>query len=390
MPLFGADGNGDNSSPTSPPLRKLSDEQRLNWLRLIRTRNVGPITFWRMINYFGGAEQALRFLPEFLLRAGKKKQQPYSIDAARRELQAAHKTGATLVARGEPGYPSLLAHLEAPPPVLYVKGRLELVELPAVAIVGSRNGSAIGQKFTRRLVQELTAEGYAIVSGLARGIDTAAHAGAVERGTIAVIAGGIDNYYPPQNRELQCRIEQEGLVITENPPGFEPRAQDFPRRNRIISGSTLGTIVVEANLRSGSLITARLAGEQGREVMAVPGHPLDPRAAGTNRLIMNGASMITCAEDVIELLTPMSGEKPHQPPSLFENVQNQPLIEEIEVEQNTREIVLNALGPTSVEVDELIRATSLQPREVRVVLLELELAGLIQHDGAQNIRLLAD
>jgi DNA processing protein len=365
----------------------LSDEQKLNWLRLIRTRHVGPVTFWRLINYFGGAEQALKVLPDFLLRAGKKDQTPVSTKMVKRELQAAQKLGAKLVARGEPGYPDALARLDAPPPLLYIKGNPALANLPGIAIVGSRNGSAIGQKFTRHLVQELAGEGYAIVSGLARGIDTAAHTGAVDTATIAVIAGGIGNYYPPQNRQLQNQIEKNGLVITENPPGFEPRARDFPRRNRIISGSTLGTIVVEANLRSGSLITARLASEQGREVMAVPGHPLDPRATGTNRLIMNGASMITCARDVIELLTPMSGDKYREPPSLFENIQIQKPIKNIEVKQSARDIVLNALGTHSVEMDELIRATRLQPREVRVILLELELAGKIIHDGAQNIHL---
>lgn len=387
MPLFKTPSSRtpDQLSTTSP--RLLTDEQRLNWLRLIRTRHVGPVTFWRMINYFGGAEQALEFLPEFLRRGGKKDQKPISIEMVKREHEAARKLGATLVARGEPGYPSALAHLNTPPPLLYVKGKLELAKLPGVAIVGSRNGSAVGQKFTRTLVQNLTKEGYVIVSGLARGIDTAAHAGAVDTATIAVIAGGIDNYYPPQNQDLQHQIEQTGLVISENPPGFQPRAQDFPRRNRIIAGASLGTIVVEANLRSGSLITARLANEQGREVMAVPGHPLDPRAAGTNRLIMNGASMITCAKDVIELLTPMNDQSRPLPRSLFEELPTQQTIEKIDVKQDTRELVLNALSTHAVEVDEIIRATSLQSREVRIVLLELELAGKIQHDGAQNIRL---
>ncbi len=385
MPLF---------KPTPPdkstPLT-LSDEQKLNWLALIRSHNVGPATFWRMINYFGGAEQALDHLPEFQHRAKKHRSQspPITRQMVERELKAARKLGATLVARGEHGYPPALAHLDAPPPLLYIKGNADLTTLPAVAIVGSRNGSAVGQKFTRRLVQELAQAGYAIVSGLARGIDTAAHTGSLEQATMAVIAGGIDNYYPPQNKRLQSQIEKTGLVITENPPGFEPRARDFPRRNRIISGCALGTIVVEANLRSGSLITARLASEQGREVMAVPGHPTDPRAAGPNKLIMSGASMITCADDVLENLTPMSDIKRYEQASLFEPDTDQQSFEILDIEQSTREIVLNALSTQAVEIDEIIRATGLHSREVRVVLLELELGGQLEHDGAQNIRLLA-
>lgn len=388
MPLF-------HSTPKDKPVSSLkktpfslTETQRLDWLRLIRTRNVGPVTFWRMINYFGGAAQALEFLPEFFRRNGKKPSQITTPHMAQRELEAAKKTGAQLVARGEPGYPSLLAHLDAPPPLLYVKGNLQLAERPAVAIVGARNGSALGQKFTRHLVHELANEGYVIVSGLARGIDTAAHSGAIEQATIAVIAGGIDNYYPPQNENLQRRIEDVGLVISENRPGFTPRAQDFPRRNRIISGASLGTIVIEANLRSGSLITARLASEQGREVMAVPGHPTDPRAAGPNKLIMSGASMITCARDVIDILAPMSSLTKFDPPVLSETIQSQPPIEHIDVPQNARDVVLDALGSHSVEIDEVIRATQLPSRDVRVILLELELDGRIEHDGAQNIKLL--
>ncbi len=380
-----------NRAPSFPSKgRKLSDEQRFNWLRLIRSPTVGPTTFWRLVNAFGSAEQALHFLPEFSRRGGGRETGPCSIEAAERELAAARKAGAILVARGEPGYPAPLAHLQTPPPLLYLKGRLELTERTGIAIVGSRNASAIGQKFTRRLVADLSAEGYAIISGLARGIDTAAHMGAVEQATIAVIAGGIGNYYPPQNTELQQRIEVDGLVISERPPLYKPKARDFPRRNRIISGCALGTVIVEANLRSGSLITARLASEQGREVMAVPGHPLDPRATGTNRLIMGGASMITCARDVIDLLTPMSGQPPPAPLPLFDDVPGEPIIDDIDVPPDGRDLVLGALGHNSIEIDELIRSTSLAPREVRIILLELELAGKIQRDRSQGICLAAD
>ena len=365
----------------------LSEEQKLNWLRLIRTRNVGPVTFWRMINHFGGAAKALEMLPEYARRGGKKLASPITSEMVQRELQAAQKQGATLVARGEPGYPPLLAHLLAPPPLLYIKGNLDLAQLPAVAIVGSRNASAIGQKFTRKIAAELANEGYAIVSGLARGIDTAAHFGALQTATIAVIAGGIGNYYPPQNKDLQRQIEQNGLLITENPPGFAPRAQDFPRRNRIISGSTLGTIVVEANLRSGSLITARLANEQGRHVMAVPGHPLDPRASGPNSLIRNGASLIGRAADIIEDLAPMSTINRADQPSLFEGREQQPELEMDDTDLSARELILNALSVNSVEIDELIQATELPSRMVRAVLIELSLAGKVRNDSAQTIRL---
>ncbi len=370
-----------------PVAHLLSDEQRLNWLRLIRTRNVGPVTFWRMINHFGGAARALEMLPEYARRGGKKAAPPITPAMVERELDAAQQQGATLVARGEPGYPPLLAHLDAPPPLLYVKGNKELADLPSIAIVGSRNASAIGQKFTRKIAGELASEGYAIVSGLARGIDTAAHSGALQSATIAVIAGGTGNYYPPQNKDLQRQIEQSGLLVTENPPGFEPRAQDFPRRNRIISGSALGTLVVEANLRSGSLITARLANEQGRHVMAVPGHPFDPRAKGPNSLIRNGASLIGTAEDVIEDLRPMSPRPPVEQPSLFEGPEQQPDIDSHNTDQNSRDTILNALSVTSIDIDELIRATKLHPGMVRAVLIELSLAGIVQNDSAQNIRL---
>jgi DNA processing protein len=201
----------------------------------------------------------------------------------------------SLVAIGEPGYPPALAQVDALPPLLYAKGRLDLADIPIVAIVGARNGSAVGQKFTRALATDLGLEGFVIASGLARGIDTAAHVAALERGTIAVLAGGIDNVYPPDNEELHRSISEQGLLISERSPGFSPRAKDFPRRNHLISGISLGVVVVEAAERSGSLITARLAGEQGREVFAVPGSPLDPRSAGTNNLLKQGACLITSA-----------------------------------------------------------------------------------------------
>ena len=252
-------------------------EQRLAWLRLIRSENVGPATFRMLVNQFGGAGAAIDALPALSRRGGSRHAIRVCPAAeAEAELQAAERLGAHLATIGEPGYPPALAQVDAPPPLLYVKGNLDLAAGPIVAMIGARNGSAICQKFTRQLATELGLEGFVIASGLARGIDTAAHRAALERGTIAVLAGGIDVAYPPENEELQHTIGERGLLLTERPPGFSPRSKDFPRRNRLISGIALGVVVMEAAERSGSLITARFAGEQGREVFAVPGSPLDP------------------------------------------------------------------------------------------------------------------
>ena len=268
----------------APPKQKgaarLNHHQRVAWLRLIRSENVGPATFRALVNEFGGAEAAIDALPLLSRRGGRSDIRLCTEAEAEAELEAADRLGASLVAVGEPGYPPALAQVDAPPPLLYAKGRLELADIPIVAIVGARNGSAVGQKFTRQIATELALEGFVIASGLARGIDTAAHMAALEHGTIAVLAGGIDIVYPPENEELQHAIGERGLLISERSPGFSPRGKDFPRRNRLISGISLGVVVIEAAERSGSLITARFAGEQGREVFAVPGSPLDPRSAG--------------------------------------------------------------------------------------------------------------
>jgi DNA processing protein len=283
--------------PASPEARerptraaRLTREQRLAWLRLIRSENVGPATFRALVNQFGGAGAALAAVPMLSRRCGSRHAiRSCTAAEAEAELAEADRLGAHLFAIDEPGYPPALAQVDAPPPLLYAKGRLELADAPIVAIVGARNGSAVGQKFTRQLATELGLEGFVIASGLARGIDTAAHRAALEHGTIAVLAGGIDVVYPPENAELQRAISERGLLLTERSPGFSPRGQDFPRRNRLISGISLGVVVVEAAEGSGSLITARLAGEQGREVFAVPGSPLDPRSAGANNLLKQGA-----------------------------------------------------------------------------------------------------
>lgn len=381
-----------SSKPPGKPgnTARLTPRQRLSWLRLIRSENVGPATFRAIVNEFGGAEAAIEALPMLSRRGGRTQSiRLCTEEEAEAELEAAEHLGANLVAIGEPGYPPALAQVDAPPPLLYAKGRLDLADIPIVAIVGARNGSAVGQKFTRGLATELGLEGFVIASGLARGIDTAAHLAALERGTIAVLAGGIDNVYPPENEELQRAIGERGLLISERSPGFSPRGKDFPRRNRLISGISLGVVVVEAAERSGSLITARFAGEQGREVFAVPGSPLDPRSAGTNNLLKQGACLVTSARDILETLAPILGRPPMAPPielaSSDEHRTPEPLPD---IRPSERELIVSALGPSPVDIDELIRSTGVATRKVHIVLLELDLAGRLQRHGQQLVSLI--
>ena len=349
---------------------------------------MGPATFRALVNEFGGAEAAIAALPLLSRRGGRSDIRLCTEAEAEAELEAAESLGASLVAIGEPGYPPALAQVDSPPPLLYAKGRLELADIPIVAIVGARNGSAVGQKFTRQIATDLALEGFVIASGLARGIDTAAHLAALEHGTIAVLAGGIDIVYPPENDDLQRAIGERGLLISERSPGFAPRGKDFPRRNRLISGISLGVVVVEAAERSGSLITARLAGEQGREVFAVPGSPLDPRSAGTNNLLKQGAGLVTCARDILEVLAPILGRPPAPPPielaAADEHRTPEPLPD---IRQSERELIVGALGPSPVDIDELIRTTGVATRKVHIVLLELDLAGRLQRHGQQLVSL---
>ena len=286
---------------------QLSDRQRLSWLRLIRSENVGPATFGRWS--INSAAPRRPFTPCLPCRAAAAAPRSASSPRLRLRLSSPRPNapGRVSCSWGRRAIPPALSHVDAPPPLLYAKGRLELADGPIVAMVGARNGSAIGQKLTRQLATELGLEGFVIASGLARGIDTAAHLASLERGTIAVLAGGIDVVYPPENADLQRAIGEQGLLLSERGPGFAPRGNDFPRRNRLISGISLGVVVVEAAERSGSLITARFAGEQGREVFAVPGNPLDPRSAGTNNLLKQGACLVTSARDIVEALAPILG-----------------------------------------------------------------------------------
>jgi DNA processing protein len=357
----------------------LSDEQRIEWLRLIRSQNVGPRTFRALINYFGSAQAALEALPTLARRGGGGvSPQIYSRDQAERELAAAEKLGASFVAVGEADYPSRLQAIDDAPPLLAVRGRRTTLTLPAVAIVGSRNASAAGLKVTQQIARELGNAGFATVSGLARGIDAAAHRASLDTGTVAVLAGGHDRLYPPEHAELLDAILAAGVAVTEMPFGWEPRARDFPRRNRFISGLSLGVVIVEAAKRSGSLITARLALEQGREVFAVPGSPLDPRAEGTNGLLKQGATPVTEAADIVSAVQPMMGlDVPARGPE----ISNGDSPNGLEPDASERSHVMSLLSPAPVSVDDLVRLSKASPRAVRIVLLELEIAGRLERHG---------
>src|SRR5919112_1765445 len=289
----------------------LTDEQRLGWLRLIRSENVGPRTFRALINQYGGAAAALDALPDLARRGGRLLLKVYSRAEAEKEMASASRLGVRFIAMGEPDYPKTLQAIDTAPPLIALRGDAAVLAKPSVAIVGSRNASASGLTFTERLARQLGEAGYAVVSGLARGIDTKAHKATLETGTVAVLAGGQDRIYPAQNEPLlQAIVEQGGAVISEMPMDWEPRGRDFPRRNRIVSGLSYGVVVVEAARRSGSLITARFALEQGREVFAVPGSPLDPRAEGTNDLIRDGATLCAGVEHVTGVLEPLIASGP--------------------------------------------------------------------------------
>ncbi len=407
---------------------KLSDSQRLDWLRLFRSENIGPRTFQHLINRFGGAGAALEALPS-LAKQGGRQIVICPVADAERELELARRHKAVFIARGEPDYPAALANIEGGPPLIAVKGRVEVFKSPFVAIVGSRNASAVGMKMAEILANGLNDAGLAIVSGLARGIDTRAHMASVSFGTVAVLAGGLDKPYPPENLKLLDELTERGAVIAEMPFGWEPRGRDFPRRNRIISGLAYGTVIVEAARKSGSLITAKFALEQGREVFAVPGSPLDPRADGTNDLIRNGATLVTRVDDIISVLTPMVREGLPPEPSfmredgllagddeaLWDELDlpgihaapqvNLPLVDAFEEKPQAKiamvsaqrpqkspealkELVCELLGPSPVEIDELIRLSDSSTAKIQSVLLDLELDGRLERHGGGRVSLL--
>ena len=395
---------------------QLSDAQRLDWLRLIRSEGVGPRTFRGLVNRFGGAGAALKALPDLAKARGKPIRVATKAEAER-EIAAAARLGARFVAMGEAEYPLPLQATADAPPLIGLRGDAACLGRPAVAVVGSRNASAAGLTFTERLSHALGHEGLVIVSGLARGVDARAHKAALQSGTVAVLAGGHDRIYPSEHEELVARIlDSGGAIVAEMPMGWEPRGRDFPRRNRIISGLSLGTIVVEAARRSGSLITARFALEQGREVFAVPGSPLDPRAEGTNDLIRQGATLVSEVEHVLSVLEPLiAGEVPpadglNDRPDLLEP---RDYWDEIDLDgtapvapaapfdapepeagecdpaepRDDRARLIALLSPTPVGTDELARSSGLSVRIVQTTLLELELDGRIERHGSGTVSL---
>ncbi|MGP1254602.1 MAG: DNA-processing protein DprA [Kiloniellales bacterium] len=385
----------------SLPLRALTETERLAWLRLFRSENVGPITFRQLLRRFGSAAAALEALPELSKRGGRAR--PVRIcpaDTAERELNELTRLKARLVALCEPDYPDALRAVDDGPPLVALRGRLELLHRPAVAIVGARNASANGRTLARRIGGELAEAGYLVVSGFARGIDTAAHQGALAQATLAVLAGGLDTIYPPQNAKLFERLVSEGALLSEMPPGSEPQGRHFPRRNRIIAGLSLGVVVVEAAQRSGSLHTARLAADYGREVMAVPGSPLDPRAQGCNGLLRQGATLIESAAHVLEAL---AGSTPPAAVAVAFAVAETGVTETATTRVETAgaigpgseqqlqptDKITELLSPTPISVDELIRQCQLSAASVGTLLLELELAGRLERHPGNRVALIA-
>ncbi len=402
----------------------LTDEQRIDWIRLSRSEGVGPRTFQALLNRFGGAAAAVEALPGLNAKAGRDAKVCTRAEAER-EWERTLRLGARLVASGDPDYPRLLLAIDAPPPLITVKGRIELLRQPTVAIVGSRNASAVGLRMTETLSRDLGRVGFVTVSGLARGIDTAAHRVSLETGTVAVLAGGIDKPYPAENLELFEAIGRMGVVVSEMPLGWAPRGRDFPRRNRIISGLSFGVVVVEAAHKSGTLITAKFAAEQGREVFAVPGSPLDPRAEGTNALIREGATLVTEAAHVVEAVAPLLGREDFASHAREEvpDLPEEPLWDEFRFELDEGPSVeppaalrvtgftprgastedhdedtasppsgdfvrlVELMGPAPVGVDELVRLSGLPPGAVHRILVELELAGRLVRHGGRRVAL---
>jgi DNA processing protein len=358
---------------------RLTDEQRLDWLQLIRSDNVGPRTFRALINHYGSARAALKAVPDLARRGGAATARIYSRSDAERELKAARALDVRLVASGEPEYPPRLKMIDDAPPLIAARGQVEVLTRSCVAIVGARNASAAGVKFAERLARDLGEAGFGVVSGLARGIDAAAHRASLATGTIAVLAGGQDRIYPPEHEGLLENILADGAALSEMPLGWEPRARDFPRRNRLISGIALGVVVIEAARRSGSLITSRMALEQGREVFAVPGSPLDPRCEGSNGLLKQGATLVTEASDVVAVLQPILGQPIEAPAEEPESEAPVPAAEQPGGTERSR--IVGLLGPTPVSIDDLVRLSGSSPAIVRTVLLELELAGRLERHG---------
>lgn len=363
----------------------ITDAERLDRLRLIRSEHVGPVTFRQLLARFGSAGRALDALPDLARLGGSRRGiRICPRTAAEREVETLSRAGGRLIVLGDAAYPKPLSALTDAPAVLSVLGRPDFLVRNTIAIVGARNASANGVRFAETLARDLGGAGFIVVSGLARGLDAAAHRGALATGTVAILAGGVDVIYPRDNERLYRDIVGAGTVLSEQPWGQQPTARHFPHRNRIVSGLAAAVVVVEATLRSGSLITARLAGEQGREVLAVPGNPLDPRARGTNGLIRDGATLIQGADDVIEALgglmaLPTAGQEQAAPPPSAAG-----FAEPVETPDHVRKIISNLLGTAPAGIDEIVRQSGFAAREIVLVLLELELAGRLQrHPGGQ-------
>ena len=389
-------------APADDRSEDISRGERLARLRLARSRNVGPRTFLHLLRRFGSAEAAIESLPDLAARGGSPDYSPFPADLAEEECAAGEAFGARLVALGDDGYPANLARIDTPPPVLWIRGRGELFARPAVAIVGARNASALGLRTARRLARDLGAAGQVVVSGLARGIDAAAHEAALDTGTLAVMAGGIDQIYPPENADLTGRIAEEGALVSEAPVGTVPTGRHFPKRNRLVAGLAQGVLLIEAASRSGSLITARYALDQGREVMAVPGTPEDPRATGCNALIRDGAALIREADDVLDALAAPAAPGLAEEGGEF-SLDGAPFIDEEEDDSldplwdfdpegdddggALAEQVMRLLGPVAVDIDELARATGSAPAQLSLAILELELAGRVETLPGQRVAL---
>lgn len=368
----------------------LTPTQRLDWLRLIRSDNVGPRTFRMLLRRCGSAGAAIEALPELARRGGARAVRIFRRDDAQEELDAAAKMNVALVALGEVDYPPRLAEIDDAPPLLAVRGKADVLHHPMIAIVGSRNASAAGLKVAEKLAKDLGVAGLVVVSGLARGIDGAAHRASVATGTVAVLAGGHARIYPSEHEPLVEALTGNGAAVSEMPLTYVPRGHDFPRRNRLISGLSLGVIVVEAAQKSGSLITGRMALEQNREVFAVPGSPLDPRSAGTNALIKQGATMVTEAEDVLAMLRPIIGPAPA---ALRRDAGGPDLTPDDDgadksPDADARARIVALLGPTPVPVDDVIRLSGVSSPMVQTTLLELELAGRLKRQQGGRVALL--
>lgn len=365
-------------SPSPPPLTPpLNEEVKLSWLRLLRSRRVGVATFHRLLEEHGSAARALDALPDIAREAGMERYEPCTAEEAAREYQAGLRAGARLIALGEPDYPAALADIPDAPPLLWAIGRTELLGRPMIALVGARNASSLGTRMARKISADLALAGQVVVSGLARGIDTAAHLGALEGGTVAVFAGGVDVVYPAENAVLAQEIAEKGLRISEAPMHLQPQARHFPARNRIVSGLCRAVVVVEAAAKSGSLITARNALDQGREVLAVPGHPFDARAAGCNMLIRDGARLVRSAEDILEAVADPA-PRAARPRIEAVPVPAAPETRSLAETARLHGEILDRLGPSPLAEDQLIRDLNRPVGEITPVLVALELDGQIQ------------